>query len=167
MFVNSPSLMGIALGTYKHYKGNLYEVIGVGRHSETHEDLIVYRALYDSAEFGKNALWIRPKEMFFEELTINGKKVLRFEYAGLQPFDASIAQWNMNSQRHLYQEFSFTDFVSALAFTNAVGELAEEHNHHPLITLTWGKVGIELWTHSKNDITEKDIALAKAIDKLK
>ena len=67
----------LKLGTYRHYKGNLYEVIGLARHSETLEELIVYRALYDS-EYGKNALWVRPKAMFFETVQVNGATVLRF-----------------------------------------------------------------------------------------
>lgn len=68
-----------ANGIYKHYKGNLYEVIGIGHHTETLEELVFYRALYDSHEFGKNALWVRPLAMFLELVEINGKKVPRFE----------------------------------------------------------------------------------------
>lgn len=66
---------------YKHYKGKLYELIGTARHSETLEELIVYKALYVS-EFGKNAIWVRPKSMFFEEVEFNGKKVPRFTLVG-------------------------------------------------------------------------------------
>lgn len=62
------------MGTYKHYKGKMYEVLGVARHSETLEELVVYRALY-----GENELWVRPLKMFLEEVDIDGKKVLRFE----------------------------------------------------------------------------------------
>lgn len=69
---------GLAPGTYRHYKGKLYEVLGIARHSETLEELVVYRALYDSPEFGKNALWVRPKEMFLETVTVDGKIVPRF-----------------------------------------------------------------------------------------
>jgi len=65
-------------GKYLHYKGNKYEVIGVAKHSETHEDLVVYRALYDSKEFGKSALWVRPKKMFLEKVVVDGKEVPRF-----------------------------------------------------------------------------------------
>ncbi len=54
----------IKLGKYKHYKGNFYEVLGVARHSETLEEFVVYRACYDSKEFGRNALWVRPKNVF-------------------------------------------------------------------------------------------------------
>ncbi len=68
------------LGKYKHYKGKLYEVIGVGRNSETLEEVVVYKALYDSQEFGKNSIWVRPKDMFLEEVEIDGKKVKRFEF---------------------------------------------------------------------------------------
>ena len=67
------------LGKYKHYKGKLYEVIGVARHSETMEELVVYKALYES-EFGKNALWARPKAMFLETVTVDGKEVPRFTF---------------------------------------------------------------------------------------
>lgn len=67
-------------GKYEHYKGNLYEVIGIARHSENLEELVVYRALYNSPEFGKNAIWVRPKAMFLENVNFNGKNVPRFRY---------------------------------------------------------------------------------------
>jgi len=68
----------IKLGKYRHYKGKDYEVIGVARHSETLEELIIYRALY-----GTNVLWVRSLKMFTEKVEIGGKKVLRFEYIGV------------------------------------------------------------------------------------
>ncbi|MFZ5955687.1 MAG: DUF1653 domain-containing protein [Nanoarchaeota archaeon] len=67
-------------GKYQHYKGKFYEVIGVGRHSETLEELVIYRALYDSEEFGNNALWVRPKAMFLETVNVGGKEIPRFKY---------------------------------------------------------------------------------------
>jgi len=70
----------IKLGKYRHYKGKEYEVLGVAKQSETLEDLVVYRALYNSAEFGKNALWARPASMFFEKVSVDGKLVSRFQY---------------------------------------------------------------------------------------
>ena len=72
----------IKLGKYKHYKDKLYEVIGVARHSETREELVVYKALYDTEEFGKNSLWVRPKKMFFENVKVNGKEIPRFKFLG-------------------------------------------------------------------------------------
>lgn len=66
------------LGKYQHYKGNFYEVIGVAHHSETLEELVVYRALYNHEVYGDNSLWVRPMEMFNETVVVDGKKVLRF-----------------------------------------------------------------------------------------
>lgn len=66
-------------GIYKHYKGRNYEVMGVARHSETLEEMVVYKALYES-EFGMNTLWVRPKAMFLEKIIYQGKEVGRFEF---------------------------------------------------------------------------------------
>jgi hypothetical protein len=74
------SMKKIKTGIYQHYKGNLYEVIGICHHSETLEEFVVYRALYDSPEFGKNAIWVRPIEMFFEDVEWQGKNVPRFKF---------------------------------------------------------------------------------------
>ena len=74
--------MEIKLGKYKHHKGREYEVIGIAHHSETLEELVVYKALYESEDFGKNAIWVRPKEMFFETVVKDGKEILRFNYIG-------------------------------------------------------------------------------------
>lgn len=70
-------------GRYRHYKGHEYKVIGTARYSENpSEELVVYMALYESDEFGKNALWARPKKMFFETVTVGEKKIPRFAYLG-------------------------------------------------------------------------------------
>ena len=71
-------MVGPKSGIYRHYKGNLYEVLGIALHSETREEVVVYRALHKSEEFGKNTLWVRPKKMFMEKVIINGKEVPRF-----------------------------------------------------------------------------------------
>jgi hypothetical protein len=60
-------------GIYRHYKGKLYYVIGVARHSETEEELVTYRTLY-----GDYDLWVRPKQMFLEQIEVNGELVPRF-----------------------------------------------------------------------------------------
>jgi hypothetical protein len=67
----------ITPGVYSHYKGKKYEVIGVGRHTETSEELVVYRPLYES-DVG---YWVRPLAMFNEQVTINGESVSRFQKA--------------------------------------------------------------------------------------
>lgn len=67
---------------------------------------------------------------------------------------------------HVEREFSFPNFVQALAFTNKVGELAETEGHHPDIYLAWGKVGIKIWTHKIDGLTESDFVLAAKIDRL-
>jgi len=63
----------VAVGRYRHYKGNLYEVLGVARHSETEEELVVYRALY-----GAGGLWVRPRAMFQGDVLVEGRAVPRF-----------------------------------------------------------------------------------------
>ena len=67
------------LGKYRHYKGKEYEVLGVATHSETLEDLVVYKALYDIEGKGKDSLWVRPKVMFEEEVEVYGVVRKRFE----------------------------------------------------------------------------------------
>ena len=69
--------MDIKLGKYRHFKGNEYEVIGTARHSETMEDLVVYRALY-----GERGLWVRPASMWNETVERDGKTYTRFTYVG-------------------------------------------------------------------------------------
>jgi len=60
-------------GRYRHFKGGLYEVLGLARHSETLEELVVYRALY-----GEGGLWVRPLAMFRSSVTLDGREVPRF-----------------------------------------------------------------------------------------
>jgi hypothetical protein len=64
-------------GLYRHYKGNDYRVVGLARHSETMEVLVVYDALY--GDFGR---WVRPAAMFVETVEVNGKRVPRFARIG-------------------------------------------------------------------------------------
>jgi len=68
-----PSLPATPTGRYRHYKGNLYEVLGAARHSETLAPMVVYRPLY-----GEGGLWVRPHAMFFETVTIDGRTQPRF-----------------------------------------------------------------------------------------
>lgn len=64
----------IQTGIYQHYKGPKYEVLGQAQHSETEEELVMYRALY--GDFG---LWVRPLSMFQEKVLVNGEKISRFQ----------------------------------------------------------------------------------------
>ncbi|ABE76045.1 DUF1653 domain-containing protein [Psychrobacter cryohalolentis] len=64
----------IPQGIYRHYKGNLYQVLHTAQHSETEEALVVYRCLY-----GEYGVWVRPLVMFSETVTVDGKQLPRFE----------------------------------------------------------------------------------------
>jgi hypothetical protein len=68
-----PPLPTTILGRYRHYKGGEYEVLGVARHSESLDAVVVYRPLY-----GVSALWVRPHAMFFSEVDVLGKPQARF-----------------------------------------------------------------------------------------
>ena len=72
--------------------------------------------------------------------------------------------WKVVDEHHLEREFSFDNFRQALDFTNRVGEIAEQENHHPDIFLTYGKVGVKLWTHSIGGLSENDFILAAKVD---
>lgn len=69
--------MQIKNGKYRHFKGNMYEVIGTAKHSETLEEMVVYRALYGDGE-----LWVRPAAMWDQQIQREGKVFRRFEYIG-------------------------------------------------------------------------------------
>ena len=92
---------------------------------------------------------------------------------GVPPLDARaigslsahVPAWSIIDNHHLTREFPFPDFRTALAFVNAIGAIAEEQGHHPDITLAWGKVGVSVWTHKINGLTESDFILAAKIDR--
>lgn len=70
----------ISLGEYEHYKGKRYRVLGIAKHSETLEDLVLYECLHFNET---SKLWVRPLKMFTEEVEVNGKKVPRFRFVGI------------------------------------------------------------------------------------
>jgi len=78
--------------------------------------------------------------------------------------DQPPAGWNVVNGHHLYRKYTFPDFLTALAFVNRAGSIAENQGHHPDILLGWGKVEITVFTHSVDGLTDKDYALAAAID---
>lgn len=73
------SNMTIKLGIYQHYRGMRYRVLGMAKHSETLEDLVVYEALYDNKV---SKIWARPLAMFLEKIEKDGKLINRFEFVG-------------------------------------------------------------------------------------
>jgi len=77
-----------------------------------------------------------------------------------------VPKWTVERGHHLLREFTFSNFVKALAFVNKIAVIAEEEGHHPDIYLAFGKVRIEIWTHKIDGLTESDFILAAKIDKL-
>ncbi len=69
----------LPLGEYEHYKGGRYRVLGVGKHSENHEDLVIYESLDENPV---SKIWVRPLEMFVEDVEVDGAKTPRFRYIG-------------------------------------------------------------------------------------
>lgn len=72
--------------------------------------------------------------------------------------------WSLNSGGHLARTFTFPDFAQALACVNRIGAIAEQQGHHPDLYLAWGKVGVEIWTHKINGLTESDFIFAAKVD---
>lgn len=74
--------------------------------------------------------------------------------------------WLVINEHHLERDFKFDNFRKALDFTNKVGELAEQQNHHPDIYLAWGKVKLTLWTHKIDGLTESDFVFAAKVNQI-
>ncbi len=72
--------------------------------------------------------------------------------------------WSCVKEHHLEKKYDFPDFRQALAFTNRVGELAEQQGHHPDIHLAWGKAVLTIWTHKIDGLTESDFIFAAKAD---
>lgn len=85
----------------------------------------------------------------------------------IEQLKPDIPEWNVevvDEVPRLKRQFEFKNFVKALAFTNAVGEIAEEQGHHPVITLTWGKATVEWWTHNIKGLHRNDFIMAAKTD---
>ena len=82
------------------------------------------------------------------------------EYSGQAP------DWHVVDEHHLSRTFKFEDFLTALAFVNEVGDLAEKLGHHPDIFLTWGRVQIQIFTHKIDGLHVNDFILAVRVDRL-
>ena len=81
--------------------------------------------------------------------------------ARLQSLLAQLEEgWTIVDEHHLEREYRFRDFAEALAFTNRIGAMAEEQQHHPDLHLAWGRVRVTVWTHKIDGLTESDFILA-------
>lgn len=98
------------------------------------------------------------------ECTIGGTPLSHSEI--LDYLDLLDDSWEVVDDHHLKRVFKFKNFRQALDYTNKVGELAEEEQHHPDMELSWGKVVITLFTHKIGGISESDIVFAAKIDRL-
>ncbi len=87
----------------------------------------------------------------------------------IEAYKPQIPEWEfveVDGVPRVQREYSFPDFVSALAFTNKVGALAEEEGHHPAIVLEWGKVSVAWWTHKIKNIHLNDLIMAAKTDQI-
>lgn len=93
---------------------------------------------------------------------------------GVPPMEAEEAErllarlaegWDVVETHHLERTYEFSDFAEALTFVNTIGDIAEEQGHHPDIHLSWGRVGVEIWTHKIDGLTESDFVLAAKFDR--
>ncbi|MBU6391965.1 MAG: 4a-hydroxytetrahydrobiopterin dehydratase [Planctomycetota bacterium] len=82
----------------------------------------------------------------------------------LRILQGQVEGWNVIEEHHLLKTFKFPDFRKSLDFVNQVGKIAEEQEHHPVITFTWGRVEITIYTHKINGLTESDFILAAKIN---
>jgi 4a-hydroxytetrahydrobiopterin dehydratase len=76
-------------------------------------------------------------------------------------------KWLVNEFGHLYKSYEFPNFITAMEFANEITKIAEQEDHHPDLTISWGRCIIEIWTHKINGLTESDFILAAKIDGIK
>lgn len=74
------------------------------------------------------------------------------------------SKWLINELGHLYKIYTFLNFVDAMSFANKITDIAEQEDHHPDLTISYGKCTVEIWTHKINGLTESDFVLAAKID---
>ena len=93
---------------------------------------------------------------------------------GIPPLDpdaiasylSQLQGWKAVDNHHLTKEYGFPDFLQALAAVNRIGQLAEDQGHHPDLYLAWGKVGVKIWTHKIDGLTESDFIFAAKTDEI-
>lgn len=86
--------------------------------------------------------------------------------AAIAPLLAQLEGWEVVENHHLQKNYRFDDFVTALAFVNRVGEVAESYQHHPDIYFTWGKAKLLIFSHNIDGLAEADFVLAAKCDRL-
>ena len=84
----------------------------------------------------------------------------------LQKLAAELPDWRVVNQHHIERSYSFPDFRSALGFVVSLGAVAEEQGHHPDLELSWGRVGVRIFTHKIDGLTESDFILGAKIEQL-
>jgi 4a-hydroxytetrahydrobiopterin dehydratase len=85
--------------------------------------------------------------------------------AEIAPLLAQLDGWTVVENHHLQKAYRLKNFAAALDLVNRIGAIAEEQNHHPDLTLAWGKVGVTIWTHKINGLTESDFVFAAKCDR--
>ncbi|MBE9044158.1 4a-hydroxytetrahydrobiopterin dehydratase [Pleurocapsales cyanobacterium LEGE 10410] len=87
----------------------------------------------------------------------------------IKNYKTQIPDWDViteDGELRLQRVYKFDDFKTALAFTNSVGEIAEEEGHHPALLTEWGKVTVTWWTHAINGLHQNDFIMAAKSDRL-
>jgi 4a-hydroxytetrahydrobiopterin dehydratase len=84
----------------------------------------------------------------------------------LERMTAQVNGWQVVDGHHLFKRYAFPNFITALAFVNRAGEVAEREGHHPDLYLAWGRVEVKIWTHKIDGLTESDFILAAKMDGL-
>ena len=84
----------------------------------------------------------------------------------LTSLSAQLSGWTVAGGHHLEKAYRFPDFLTALAFVNRAGKVAEDEGHHPELCLGWGHVDVRIWTHKIDGLTESDFILAAKLDQL-
>jgi 4a-hydroxytetrahydrobiopterin dehydratase len=84
--------------------------------------------------------------------------------AEIAPLLAEVDGWSVVDNHHLEKTYKLKNFAEALDLVNRIGAVAEEQNHHPDLLLAWGKVGVQIWTHKINGLTESDFVFAAKCD---
>ena len=79
-------------------------------------------------------------------------------------FINQVPGWDVIEGKHIYKSFKFRNFADGLDFVNTIGRIAEMEGHHPDIELSWGKVGIKLFTHKINGLSDNDFIMAAKIN---